>query len=110
MMTSYDGTQETVTPINFIPCNEITDDKFTSGYFDDILENALDPLCPENGNIDYSGMYGTALWVFPRQGVDTEYDPPQFSAEYQTYNTYAQVQMVYENFDVNEYQNETARV
>ena len=64
-------------------------------------ENALGQvsLCPQSGDINYSGVVGTNLWVVPKEVPDTTDEDIQFLFA----NNYARVDFVTAYFSIDNY-------
>jgi hypothetical protein len=53
-----------------VPCNQVDNLKFKeNGLFFENYGNQT-WLCPEKGDIDYSGNVGTNLWVMAQEGFE----------------------------------------
>ena len=64
-------------------------------------ENALGQvtLCPQSGDINYSGVVGTNLWVVPKEVPDTTDENTQFLFR----NNYARVDFLTAYFSIDDY-------
>ena len=67
---------EPLNSIEMIPCTDVDNEVFKPGgkYYDLFGDSFDEYLCPERGNITYSGSSGTNLWVVPRSDPGTNYD------------------------------------
>ena len=69
-----------------IPCTSLNNTKFQpGGIYENVVIDPKNPddnwtLCPETGDLNYSGFAGTNLWIIPKGNLNDstivqEFDP-----------------------------------